>query len=203
MALNNPYALNQQHERRPVHEYKNLDVQLTSTSVLPSSELPLSNQITTTITDNMGNGNEHNHLIDENRVSPRSSDVKSSPLPVPSEQSTNLNHRESIPVNKSKLDYNGSFVSHIPIMSSSSSSASIPALNEQIVRRSQTENLTFDQPRTRPIVIGQETLIEIDREQSGLGLSVVGGSDTQLVRKRCHSIGKISFLCVLVSDYHS
>ena len=37
-------------------------------------------------------------------------------------------------------------------------------------------------PRTRPILIGQETLIEIDRGQSGLGLSVVGGSDTQLVR---------------------
>jgi hypothetical protein len=39
-----------------------------------------------------------------------------------------------------------------------------------------------DDPRTRPIVVGQETLIEIDRGQSGLGLSVVGGSDTQLVK---------------------
>jgi len=38
-----------------------------------------------------------------------------------------------------------------------------------------------DDPRTRPILVGQETLIEIDRGQSGLGLSVVGGSDTQLV----------------------
>ncbi len=39
-----------------------------------------------------------------------------------------------------------------------------------------------DDPRTRPIVVGQETLIEIDRGQLGLGLSVVGGSDTQLVK---------------------
>ena len=39
-----------------------------------------------------------------------------------------------------------------------------------------------DDPRTRPVVIGQETLIEIDRGQSGLGLSVVGGIDTQLVK---------------------
>lgn len=41
----------------------------------------------------------------------------------------------------------------------------------------------LDSPRTRPIVIGQETLIEIDRGESGLGLSVVGGSDTQLVNQ--------------------
>ena len=39
-----------------------------------------------------------------------------------------------------------------------------------------------DDPRVRPIVVGQETLIEIDRGQLGLGLSVVGGSDTQLVK---------------------
>ena len=42
-----------------------------------------------------------------------------------------------------------------------------------------------DDPRARPIVVGQETLIEIDRGQSGLGLSVVGGSDTQLVSGTC------------------
>ena len=42
-----------------------------------------------------------------------------------------------------------------------------------------------DDPRARPIAVGQETLIEIDRGQSGLGLSVVGGSDTQLVSDTC------------------
>ena len=43
------------------------------------------------------------------------------------------------------------------------------------------DTIKEDDPRTRPIVVGQETLIEIDRGQSGLGLSVVGGIDTQLV----------------------
>ena len=39
-----------------------------------------------------------------------------------------------------------------------------------------------DDPRVRPIIVGQETLIEIERGQSGLGLSVVGVSDTQFVQ---------------------
>lgn len=43
------------------------------------------------------------------------------------------------------------------------------------------ETIKEDDPRTRSIAVGQETLIEIDRGQAGLGLSVVGGSDTQLV----------------------
>jgi hypothetical protein len=43
------------------------------------------------------------------------------------------------------------------------------------------DSIKEDDPRTRPILVGQETLIEIDRGQSGLGVSVVGGSDTQLV----------------------
>jgi hypothetical protein len=69
-------------------------------------------------------------------------------------------------------------------MSSSSSSSSISAFNEQIIgNNSQPESVNLNDPRTRPIVVGQETLIEIDREQSGLGLSVVGGSDTQLVNQ--------------------
>lgn len=41
----------------------------------------------------------------------------------------------------------------------------------------------LENPRTRPILVGKETLIEIDRGQLGLGLSVVGGSDTQLVKE--------------------
>ena len=187
MDLNNPYASNQHHDRRPVHEYKSVDARLTSTSGLPSSEPPSSNQITTT-TKNVENGKEHSLQIDQNSVSPRSSDVKSFALSAPFDHSSNLNH-QSIAVNKSKLDYNESFVSHIPIMSSSSSSVSIPTLTQPAFRRSQTETLTLDQPRTRPIVVGQETLIEIDREQSGLGLSVVGGSDTQLVRKTYQCFG--------------
>lgn len=34
--------------------------------------------------------------------------------------------------------------------------------------------------RTAPIESGKETLIEIDKEGKGLGLSLVGGSDTVL-----------------------
>lgn len=45
----------------------------------------------------------------------------------------------------------------------------------------ETDSIREDDPRTRPVVVGQETLIEIDRGHTGLGLSVVGGSDTQLV----------------------
>lgn len=37
-------------------------------------------------------------------------------------------------------------------------------------------------PATCPIVPGQETVIEISKGRSGLGLSIVGGKDTQLVR---------------------
>ncbi|KAI4894758.1 hypothetical protein NFI96_029285, partial [Prochilodus magdalenae] len=36
-------------------------------------------------------------------------------------------------------------------------------------------------PATCPIVPGQETVIEISKGRSGLGLSIVGGKDTQLV----------------------
>ncbi|CAF2877629.1 unnamed protein product [Rotaria sp. Silwood2] len=45
-----------------------------------------------------------------------------------------------------------------------------------------------DDPCIRPIIVGQETLIEIDRGHSGLGLSVVGGSDTQLSAIIIHDI---------------
>lgn len=38
-------------------------------------------------------------------------------------------------------------------------------------------------PATCPIVPGQETVIEISKGRSGLGLSIVGGKDTQLVWK--------------------
>jgi hypothetical protein len=55
--------------------------------------------------------------------------------------------------------------------------------DKEFVDLDEMDMLKEDDPRTRPIAIGQETLIEIDRGQLGLGLSVVGGSDTQLVKK--------------------
>jgi hypothetical protein len=163
MALKNPYLSNQYDER------------LTSTSVFPHDKqlfdvnMDLSNQITQT--NDVENNNKNR---DKNSFYHISSDVNTSLLNQESNKSlstssdilTNVNH-----------DYNESFVSHIPMMSSSNSSSSIPTLNEQL--KSQPEN----DLRTRPIVVGQETLIEIDRETSGLGLSVVGGSDTQLVNQ--------------------
>lgn len=36
-------------------------------------------------------------------------------------------------------------------------------------------------PATAPVVAGQETTIEIAKEEKALGLSIVGGSDTPLV----------------------
>lgn len=43
-------------------------------------------------------------------------------------------------------------------------------------------SFSFSDPATCPIVPGQETVIEISKGRSGLGLSIVGGKDTQLVR---------------------
>jgi hypothetical protein len=182
MALNNPYTSNQHDDINHVNEDKKFDDRLASTSVFPLIKQPfedsidVSNQIITT----------NDVLSGKNSFSPISSDVNSTLfnqqnhdlLPT---SSNNVNH-SIIAVNKQKIEYNGSFVSHIPNMSSSSSSSSIPALNEQTIVKFQAESIKLDDdPRTRSIVIGKETFIEIDREQSGLGLSVVGGSDTQLV----------------------
>ncbi len=50
-----------------------------------------------------------------------------------------------------------------------------------LIIKDDIDSIKEDDPRTRPILVGQESLIEIDRGQSGLGVSVVGGSDTQLV----------------------
>jgi len=92
-------------------------------------------------------------------------------------------------------------VSHIPIMSSSSSSSSLSVPTPTIVAPTPEHRVTFapetitnefepvdENPRTRPILVGKETLIEIDRGQLGLGLSVVGGSDTQLSAIIIHDI---------------
>lgn len=43
-------------------------------------------------------------------------------------------------------------------------------------------------PATCPIVPGQETVIEISKGRSGLGLSIVGGKDTQLVRYKTYNV---------------
>ena len=40
-------------------------------------------------------------------------------------------------------------------------------------------------PRTAPIIPGQECVIEIPKGNTGLGLSIVGGADTLLVSPSC------------------
>jgi len=190
MAINNPYTSSPRHDISHVNEYKKIDDRLASTSVFPvikqllDDHIEQSNQII--ITNDVENANDNDVQLNKNCFLPSSSEVNSSLFnqqnndlfPKSSDISFNIN-QQIISMNKQKIKYNGSFVSHIPNMSSSSSSSSNSALNEQTIGQSQGEN----DPRTRSIAVGQETLIEIDREQSGLGLSVVGGSDTQLVRK--------------------
>jgi len=189
MALKTIYTLNQHQDIIHVNEYKIIDDKLTSTSVFPLTKQPFDENMDSSnpiITTNDVENTNNDIIFNKNSFYPISSDVNSSLLnqdllPTSSDILTNVNH-QIISVNKQKIEYNESFVSHIPIMSSSSSSSSISAFNEQIIEnKSQPESVNLNDPRTRPIVVGQETLIEIDREQSGLGLSVVGGSDTQLV----------------------
>ena len=40
---------------------------------------------------------------------------------------------------------------------------------------------SFPDPRTAPIIPGQECVVEIPKGSTGLGLSIVGGADTLLV----------------------
>ena len=156
------------------------------------------------------------HSITADLSSSLSNQAKNESLPRPSSLLTYGNAPQSnqqtsdVPLRSAseqrreeRKTINGPVVSHIPIMSSSSSASSLvipapPVVAEPkvLTPTNQPESLYSNEcsmqldersvwvgdPRTRPILIGQETLIEIDRGQSGLGLSVVGGSDTQLVR---------------------
>ncbi|CAF0710871.1 unnamed protein product [Brachionus calyciflorus] len=60
-------------------------------------------------------------------------------------------------------------------------------LIEQKACEKNTHNLN-DEPKTNQIKVGEETWIEIDRGKLGLGLSIVGGSDTQLPGIIIHDI---------------
>ena len=70
----------------------------------------------------------------------------------------------------------------------------IQKLQEHNIQRNFSKNnsissnsQTYD-PKTNKIKVGEETLIEIDRGKLGLGLSIVGGSDTQLQGIIIHDI---------------
>ena len=53
-------------------------------------------------------------------------------------------------------------------------------------------------PATATIVPGKETTIEIQKGKSGLGLSIVGGSDTLLVSRLFHSLLVMSSVMMLM-----
>lgn len=187
MALNNPYASD-------VNEYEFTDNTVRSTSISSPLEEPfddhfdLSNPIPATKTIENNNKKKKNGLPDKNHFTPISSEILLNQEPTDLFPTSSDAHERTILLNKQQEDYNGSFVSHIPMMSSSSSDSSLPAVKELPNLQSAIEKLYLSDPRTRPIISGRETLIEIDREQAGLGLSVVGGADTQLPGVIIHDI---------------
>ena len=70
-----------------------------------------------------------------------------------------------------------------------------PNLNKSLIlpiKKSQEEEESnetiLNNPKTNDIRIGEETLIEIERGKLGLGMSIVGGSDTQLPGIIIHEI---------------
>lgn len=61
----------------------------------------------------------------------------------------------------------------------------ISAVGESTTDPSESANEEYvaasSDPKTCPIIPGNETSIEIEKGRTGLGLSIVGGSDTLLV----------------------
>ncbi|CAF3059816.1 unnamed protein product [Rotaria socialis] len=226
MALRSPYKSIQHHDISHANEHKENDDRLTSKSDFPfnkhifDNKKPMKNKNsfnkikTTNIVDN----DNVDRLLNNNFTDSLACDMNKSLFNkqhnelLPTSSSNALTHvnndrnhqliaNVTLPiVSKQTIDYNAeikdSFVSHIPMMSSSSSSSSLsnpkPLLDQQVPVKSEplviTSNGIEDNPRTKPIIVGQETLIEIDRGEFGLGLSVVGGSDTQLSAIIIHDI---------------
>jgi hypothetical protein len=177
MALRSPYASPQQHDVNHSNEYKENDDRLTPTSAFPLVKhtndgreymkyKSSTNQIITT------NDIENNNDVpsDKNSFHHVSSDVdialfnqrNTELLSTSLDQLTNVNENENhqiisdviLPiVSKQRKEHNttinGTFVSHIPMMSSSSSSASLsipaPILNEQKINKSEPVVKNIDQ----------------------------------------------------------
>ncbi|UJR23757.1 hypothetical protein I4U23_026734 [Adineta vaga] len=210
MALRQPYTISPQHTI-PLHvKFTSVenDSQTTKRSfnlIKTTNDVESSKDIPSTQT------NSHSSISDVKPCLFNQRSVEFSP--TSSDMLTNVNEDRNHPimsdvilpiVTKQRRDLNtninGTFVSHIPMMSSSSSSSSlsIPTPtptsvkndihvdeSESVVKMIEKDEIDL---RTRPILMGQETLIEIDRGQLGLGLSVVGGFDTQLSGIIIHDI---------------
>ena len=69
------------------------------------------------------------------------------------------------------------FYWHVQLTSSFSSCFTVTPLVSSLTQ--------MPNPRTAPIIPGQECVIEIPKGNTGLGLSIVGGADTLLVSSSC------------------
>jgi C-terminal processing protease CtpA/Prc len=63
-----------------------------------------------------------------------------------------------------------------------------PIKQSSIIKKTTTTTTNSNDPKTNKIKMGEETLIEIERGKLGLGLSIVGGFDTQLPGIIIHDI---------------
>jgi len=92
----------------------------------------------------------------------------------PSHLNVSSNHQSPVHQTVSPVHQPPATVSVTPVFSSSSPSRHRPSLTP-------AATTTVPDPATCPIIPGHETTIEINKGKSGLGLSIVGGSDTLLV----------------------
>ncbi|KAH0516896.1 Multiple PDZ domain protein [Microtus ochrogaster] len=79
-----------------------------------------------------------------------------------------------------------------------SQSPAVPALDQEAIpstSRSSTPAVFASDPDTCPIIPGCETTIEISKGQTGLGLSIVGGSDTLLGAIIIHEVYEEGAAC--------
>jgi C-terminal processing protease CtpA/Prc len=111
----------------------------------------------------------------------------------PDPKQTKLNEAISVDTTTS----NHSLKTNLPTSTLNSTPPLPPPIPHNLPSSSKNhKQLTFDltdqsqskSPRTAKIRVGEETLIEIERGKLGLGLSIVGGSDTQLPGIIVHDI---------------
>jgi len=174
MALRSPYASPQQHDVNHTNEYKENDDRLTPTSAFPlvkhtndgreyMKNKSSTNQIITTndIENNNDVPSDKNSFhpdVDITLFNQRNAELLSTSLDLLTNVNENKNHQiisdVILPiVSKQKKEHNatinGTFVSHIPMMSSSSSSSSLsiptPVLNEQKINKSEPVVKNIDQ----------------------------------------------------------
>ena len=145
------------------------------------------------------------HKLDSKSSFEQDSTTKPKLLPIPSSSDHSITSSSSVLPNNNNNNNNNN--SQQPIKSAISSTASAPCSNvhpqsPSALPITKVKHLSFElpennnaptskpaePPRTALIRVGEETLIEIERGKLGLGLSIVGGSDTQLPGIIIHDI---------------